>query len=138
MKYIKTFESFSPVSEEIDFKKIMRGGTTVKMTPENFEKLKAKYCNVVTDGKTTKATKESLFTIEGDEVKGTTNAMKLYNSMKSVFKMDMTQALTATMGVYDWNGFTQVDPKESNFDANKKEFSVVKAQSTRGSGFNTN
>ena len=138
MKYIKTFESFSPVSEEIDFKKIMRGGTTIKMTPENFEKLKAKYCNVVTDGKTTKATEEPLFTIEGDVVKGTTNAMKLYSSMKSTFKMDMTQALTATMGVYDWNGLTQVDPKESKFDVNKKEFSVVKAASTRGSGFNIN
>ena len=136
MKHIKTFESFSPVNEEENLlKNFISGGITVKMTPDNFEKLKAKYCNVVVDGKTTKATKESLFTVEGDVVKGTTQAMNYYNNLIKNFKMDMTQALTVAMNIYDWNGFSLIDTEKSKLDTNKKEFSVVPAKSTRGSGF---
>jgi len=142
MKYIKTFESFSPVNEEEgSFTKLMRGGTTVKLTPENFAALKAKYCNIVTDGKEiSKATKTPLFTIETtagvEKIKGVKAGTELYTSLMNTFKMDSHQALASAMGIYDWNGFTSVDPKESKFDADKKEFSAVKAESTRGTGFN--
>ncbi len=137
MKHIKTFESFSSVNEEEGFlTKLTRGGTTIKMDDATSQELKAKYCIVKSDGQATKPTKTALFTLEGDKVLGLPNAMAIYSSLMKTFQMDSNQALTAAMGIYDWNGFVQVDPKESKFDKEKMTFSVVKAESTRGSGFN--
>ena len=145
MKYIKTFESFSPVNEEEEnfFKKLMQGGTEIDMSSENFVKLKAKYCNVnetplpkpFTDDKTIKATKTSLFTLgvitkSGENIIGDAAGMNLYHQLMKNFKMDETQALTVAMGIYNCNGWTNIDKNESKFDAEKKKFSVVKDKSS--------
>jgi hypothetical protein len=144
MRYIKTFESFSPVNEEEEnfFKKLMQGGTEIDMSSENFEKLKAKYCNVnetplakpFTDDKTIKATKTSLFTLgvitkSGENIIGDPSGMLVYHQLMKNFKMNEDQALTAAMGIYEWNGWTNIDKNESKFDVENKKFSVVKDKS---------
>lgn len=137
MKYIKTFESFSPINEEEGiFKNMMRGSKSIKIDDNTLKSLKAKYCIVKEDGKETKPTKKAIFTLEDGKIKGLPNAMLIFNNLKKNFQMNDNEALTVTMGIYDWNGFITVDQKESKFDKEKEEFTVVKAASNRGSGFN--
>lgn len=138
MKHIKTFESYSTsINEEEGFlTKVMRGGTTIKLDDATDAALKAKYCIVKTNGQATKPTKTALFTLDGEKVLGLPNAMAMYNGLVANFKMTPKQALTVSMGIYDWNGFVSVDKEESKLDTEKNIFSVVKAESTKGTGFN--
>ena len=142
MKYIKTFESFSINEEEGLFKNLMRGAKTVKVDDATYNKLKPMYCNVIEGGKETKGTAKGdqgdpIFTMEGEKVtKGHPGAMRMYNNLKTDFKMEEKEALAAVMGIYAWNGIISLDPKESKFDKAKKEFTAVPGESTRGSGFN--
>lgn len=126
MRHIKTFEQYSlPMNEEEGlFKNLMRGSKSFKIEGKDTKKLLDKH--------------KADFSMDGETVKGTKRAMQLFSSLKSGLQMNDQEALEAALKIVDDNGFYPWDPKESKWNKEKKEVTIVPAESKRGTGFNIN
>ncbi len=125
MRYLRTFEQYSPVlvneEEENFFKKLMQGGKTFKIDGRELDSL---------------LSKQKDFSLVDGKVRGTKTALAFFSGIKEAFGMTDMQALEASLKIVDWNGFVRIDPTESKWDKETSELSVVVAKSTRGTGFN--
>ena len=118
MKYIKTFENYSVNEEEGLFSKIMQGGKTFTLDGKEVEKLLADK-DISPE-----------FSMKDGKAAGTKRAMNLLSNLKQTFKLDDKQALEAAMKIIKWNGYVSIDPKESKWNPDKKELSIVVAKGT--------
>ena len=125
MRYLRTFEQYSPVlvneEEENFFKKMMQGGKTFKIDGKELESLLAN---------------QKDFSLVDGKVKGTKTALAFFSGIRDAFGMTDMQALEAALKIVDWNGFVRIDPTDSKWDKDTLELTVIVAKSTRGSGFN--
>lgn len=126
MKHIKTFEQYSiPMNEEEGlFKNLMRGAKSFKIEGKDTKKLLDKH--------------KADFSMDGETVKGSKRGMQLFSGLKKELQMTDQEALETALKIVDHNGFYAWDPKESKWNKEKKEVTIVPAESTRGTGFNIN
>ena len=118
MKYIKTFENYSVNEEEGLLTKFIQGGKNFTLDGKEVEKLLAD---------------EDIspeFSMKDGKAAGTKRAMNLLTSLKQGFKLDDKQALEAAMKIIKWNGYVNIDMKESKWNPDKKELSIVVSKGT--------